>query len=269
MRLTKDVFSAILYGGKLYSKPKKKEKIMNKKHFTLVEVLVVVGIIGILAGLIIPAVGLARQAGRRTECVSNQGQLMKLLTTTMQANDSYLVSGGSYNTANDADSAWTRYLYDKNKLLNVKGYRCSGLQTAADPALGSSVTNVQLQAALGVVEAKKPEGGKSFSGFDFRGTRRLTISGGTQISPNQLSLGGCSAVIDGDQINPRANLLSSDKTKAYFTVAHGEDFNMFFLDGHVETVSDSEAEKKYIPDPEDGTGAVEVEISSHIKKIDD
>ena len=86
---------------------------MNKKHFTLVEVLVVVGIIGILAGLIFPAVGMARQAGRRTECVSNQGQLMKLLTVTMNANDNYLVSGEGFGTANAAKSSWSRYLYDK------------------------------------------------------------------------------------------------------------------------------------------------------------
>ena len=246
---------------------------MNRKYFTLVEVLVVVGIIGILSGLVIPAVGMARKAGVRTECVSNQGQLMKFLTVTMQANDNYLVSGGTYGTANHDDSSWTRYLYDKGKLQDLKGYRCAALPTSEKSALGPSITNTQLQAALGVVEAKNPEGGKKYSGFDFRGTKRLTAkisSNDVLLSPNQLAIGGCSAVIgNDDSVSPRANLLSSDKSKACFMVVHGDEFNMYFLDGHVETVNTENAEKKFIPDPDDGTGAVAVSASSHIQTLDD
>ena len=96
---------------------------MNKRHFTLVEVLVVVGIIGILAGLVFPAVGMARQAGRRTECVSNQGQLMKLLTVSMQADDNYLVSGSGYGQNLDTNPAWTRHLYAKNRLTKRRRHR--------------------------------------------------------------------------------------------------------------------------------------------------
>ncbi|MEI6564276.1 MAG: type II secretion system protein [bacterium] len=100
---------------------------MNKlfrkiKGFTLIELLVVIAIIGILVGMLLPALNRARENGRRSACASNVKQLV--LYAKMYAND----QGETFPAAHLADASMTNYI--KNADLGV--FACPSVQNSRD-----------------------------------------------------------------------------------------------------------------------------------------
>jgi prepilin-type N-terminal cleavage/methylation domain-containing protein/prepilin-type processing-associated H-X9-DG protein len=65
----------------------------RRQGFTLIELLVVISIIGVLVGLLLPAINAARESGRRAQCQNNMRQLALALNAFAGRKNAYPAAG--------------------------------------------------------------------------------------------------------------------------------------------------------------------------------
>lgn len=234
---------------------------MKRQYFTMTEMLVVMAIIMILAGLVFPAVSSSRTTAKAAACLSNQKQVITGIIMSMNANKNRFYSPeytGTNNQANQDNVAtndyvrWTARLYNRKYLPEYQVMRCT--EVLFPPvSRGSFGDDAFTYGAVYHDDANNNQG------FDFRGTRFLRNGSGSSandIAPTRLMLGACSWNIDrqgGALLNVGA---ATTSTKPYGTIvmAHREAANMFFLDGRAAayTVNDLQANTLYHPSFTDG-----------------
>ena len=222
---------------------------MKKFNFTLVEMLVVIAIIAILAGMVMPALGHARAAGQRTECLNNHKQLITAMILYGNDNDNQMIfKGPNYTYAAvmkglslNSGNFTTKEYVNKNVLM------CSASKTALDAnaensigmlnAIGaSSRTATNCNAASGWLGNSTDKRYKTLGRFVKTDGGTVTFVMERMKAPGELVV-FADTYKRGEDV-PRWNFVpnAAAESNYYATLAHNNNCVASFADGRAEAL---------------------------------
>lgn len=189
---------------------------MLRRSFTLIELLVVIAIVAILAALLTPALGSARDKTRDIKCGQNMRQIQMAIVMYCDDHNGVYMSPLAFNTQ------YLQLVYLSNTISKAEFFRCPASKGDTSPALGAVWDWWHLPGDdTKWTEYKINDTDPELVGKPLDSVRR----------PQMLVL-----VIDGIDWNPR----------------HRGKNNLCFFDGHVELMS---YDKYSGPEPGSSTGS--------------
>ena len=219
-----------------------------KREFTLIELLTVIAIIAILAGMMLPAIGRARVTAKQTECLNNMSQLGKAEAMFAVDHRSRITPSNLLGESSDPQKYYTYPAV----LFTYLGKEKSSFTCPDDDIEASAVTFYNDGSTFTLNRLSylpNTNGVHNFGVGAFSSCRNLSSIespsmkaslGETYTGESDPKIGSNGTYKDGDVW--KAATYKNDGAVLFNLKAHGDGrSNFLYMDGHAETLDSLEA----------------------------